>query len=281
MTTEIHPLLEQKEWRFVDHSRLGLEFSALQSFAYDDTFCTSVGAGKSAPVVRVWVHKPTVVLGIQDGRLPYLDEGIHFLEQLGFQTIIRNSGGLAVILDEEILNVSLIWPEGKGIEINRGYEAMWQLVQLTMRTGGFHVPIEAREIVGSYCPGSFDLSIDNKKFAGISQRRLRGGVAVQIYLCVAASGSKRAEIIKEFYERALQGINTKFSYPKIIPATMASLSELLHTDITTNQMKNYLLEALQNIGEPRTPIRPSTSLNEYEQELFHYHYERLLKRNFM
>jgi lipoate-protein ligase A len=36
----------------------------------------------------------------------------------------------------------------------------------------------------SYCPGKFDLSIDGKKFAGISQRRVRGGIAVQIYLCV-------------------------------------------------------------------------------------------------
>ena len=39
----------------------------------------------------------------------------------------------------------------------------------------YEVDIEAYEIVGSYCPGSYDLSINGKKFAGISQRRLRGG----------------------------------------------------------------------------------------------------------
>ena len=49
--------------------------------------------------------------------------------------------------------------------------------------------IEAYEIVGSYCPGSYDLSIDGKKFAGISQRRMKNGIAVQIYLCVEGSGS--------------------------------------------------------------------------------------------
>ena len=57
----------------------------------------------------------------------------------------------------------------------------------------FTIEIEAREIVGSYCPGSYDLSIKGKKFAGISQRRIRKGVAVQIYLCVNGSGSERAE----------------------------------------------------------------------------------------
>ena len=77
--------------------------------------------------------------------------------------------------------------------------------------------IEAREIVGSYCPGSYDLSIDGKKFAGISQRRLKKGVAVQIYLCVNGSGSERAEMIRRFYELSKKGEETKFAYPQIVP----------------------------------------------------------------
>ena len=113
--------------------------------------------------------------------------------------IVRNSGGLAVVLDEGVLNLSLIFPEGKKrIGINQGYDAMWALVKEMFQ--GFDHEIEAREIVGSYCPGSYDLSIDGKKFAGISQRRIRNGVAVQIYLCVNGSGARRAELIKQFYD---------------------------------------------------------------------------------
>ena len=73
--------------------------------------------------------------------------------------------------------------------------------------------IEAYEIVGSYCPGSYDLSIDGRKFAGISQRRLRQGIAVQVYLCVEGSGAERAELIREFYELGLARRETKFTYP--------------------------------------------------------------------
>lgn len=40
----------------------------------------------------------------------------------------------------------------------------------------YEAKIEAYEIEGSYCPGSYDLSIGGKKFAGISQRRLRAGL---------------------------------------------------------------------------------------------------------
>ena len=60
------------------------------------------------------------------------------------------------------------------------------------------VDIHTHEIEQSYCPGKFDLSIDGKKFAGISQRRVRGGIAVQIYLCVEGSGSKRAAMMRDF-----------------------------------------------------------------------------------
>ena len=79
---------------------------------------------------------------------------------------------------------------------------MWDLIKLMF--ADFEVEIEAREIVGSYCPGSYDLSIDGKKFAGISQRRIRNGVAVQIYLCVNGSGEERAQLLRIFMKPLLQ-----------------------------------------------------------------------------
>ena len=82
----------------------------------------------------------------------------------------------------------------------------------------------------SYCPGKFDLSIDGKKFAGISQRRVRGGIAVQIYLCVEGSGSKRAAMMRDFYQHT-QRRNNQVSFPNIDPESMASLETLLNKDI--------------------------------------------------
>ena len=114
-----------------------------------------------------------------------------------FNVIVRNSGGLAVVLDEGVLNVSLLFQETeKGIDIDLGYDTMWHLIQEMLKD--YDVTIEAKEIVGSYCPGSYDLSIRDQKFAGISQRRIRGGVAVQIYLCATGSGSERAALVRDF-----------------------------------------------------------------------------------
>ncbi|MGG0186315.1 lipoate--protein ligase family protein [Bacillus rhizoplanae] len=267
-------ILSQPEWRIVDQSSLGPQFHALQSFAMDDTLCTTVGNGTSAATMRSWVHHNTIVLGIQDTRLPYLKQGIEFLKSKGFNVIVRNSGGLAVVLDEGVLNVSLLFQETeKGIDIDLGYDTMWHLIKEMLKD--YDVNIEAKEIVGSYCPGSYDLSIDDKKFAGISQRRIRGGVAVQIYLCATNSGSERAALVRDFYNLAIQGEETKFTYPEIIPSTMASLSELLGKEITVQDLMMRLLQTLQHFTPQLTP----SQLTIDEVPLYEHHLQRIIDRN--
>ena len=150
---------------------------------------------------------------------------------------------------------------------------MWLLIQRMFAE--FDVQIEAREIVGSYCPGSYDLSISGKKFAGISQRRLKKGVAVQIYLCVNGSGSKRAELIKQFYEIAKSGEQTKFVYPEIVPDVMASLSELLDENFT---IADVLLRLLNQLKE-NSDYLFAGQLNEFELALFPGYYQRVIDRN--
>jgi octanoyl-[GcvH]:protein N-octanoyltransferase len=267
-------LLRQQEWRIIDQSTAGRHFHALQSFGTDDTLCASVGSGQAPATARTWVHHNTIVLGIQDTKLPFLKEGRQFLEEQGYQSIVRNSGGLAVVLDEGVLNISLILPEKeKGIDINRGYDTMWQLIQDMF--ADYHKKIEAKEIVGSYCPGSYDLSIEDKKFAGISQRRLKKGVAVQIYLCVTGSGSQRAQVIKHFYEIAKDNQPTKFTYPEIVPEVMASLSELLETPMTISDVMLRLLNQLKKNSDHLY----SGVLNELEVELLPGYYQRIMERN--
>jgi octanoyl-[GcvH]:protein N-octanoyltransferase len=267
-------LITQPQWRVIDQSSLGPQFDAKHSFAIDDTLCASVGKQKSPATVRTWVHHNTIVLGIQDTKLPFLEEGVNFLKNLGYRVIVRNSGGLAVVLDKDVLNISLIFPDTeKGIDINRGYDAMLDLIRKMLKEHGGQ--IEAREIVGSYCPGSYDLSINGKKFAGISQRRLRGGIAVQIYLCVRGSGEERADLIRQFYDISLKNEQTKFIFPTIKPETMSSLSDLLHIDLSVETMMFELLTTLKENSQQLIP----SSLTAEEQLLFQQNLVRMKDRN--
>lgn len=267
-------ILQQPIWRYYDQSISAKQRSPLESFATDDTLCQLVGQLMSPPTIRTWVHEASVVLGIQDHRLPYVQQGMELLESRGYHPIVRNSGGLAVVLDEGILNISIVLSEQKeSLSINDGYDVMVDLVK-----GLFPEvaeKIEAYEIVGSYCPGSYDLSIDGKKFAGISQRRLRQGVAVQIYLCIEGSGSQRAALIRDFYEKSLQQEETKFPYPQIVPEVMASLSELVDPHLTVEAVVIRLQQLLNQWAEE---VRPQSFYDE-ELTLYGFYLQRVFERN--
>lgn len=137
------------------------------------------------------------------------------------------------------------------------------------------VDIDTHEIERSYCPGKFDLSINGKKFAGISQRRVRGGIAVQVYLCVEGDGSERADMMKSFYDRALQDEETKFTYPDIDPQCMASLETLLGRTITVQDVMFQLLYAIKDLGS-RLNMEPMT---EDEWQRYDGYFEKMIERN--
>lgn len=259
------------EWRYIDHSS-GLE--PMQSFAFDDTFSESVGKDLSPNVVRTWIHQHTVILGIHDSRLPFLKDGIAYLtDEMGYNAIVRNSGGLGVVLDQAILNISLMFKGQSETTIDEAFTVMYLLVAKMFEDED--VEIDTLEITHSYCPGKFDLSINGKKFAGISQRRVRGGIAVQVYLCVEGSGSERALMMKHFYDRALKGETTKFIYPDIEPQCMASLETLLNKKITVQDTMFLLLYAIKDLGG-RLNMDPIT---DDEWQRYEGYFDKMIDRN--
>ncbi|MFQ3870931.1 lipoate--protein ligase family protein [Staphylococcus parequorum] len=259
------------DWRYIDHSS-GL--APMQSFAFDDTFSESVGKDLSCNVVRTWIHQHTVILGIHDSRLPFLQDGIRYLtEERGYNAIVRNSGGLGVVLDQGILNISLLFKGKHDITIDEAFTVMYLLVSKMFEDED--VEIETHEIERSYCPGKFDLSINGRKFAGISQRRVRGGIAVQVYLCVEGDGSERADMMKSFYKRALKDAETKFTYPNIDPQCMASLESLLGKTITVQDVMFKLLYALKDLGG-QLNMEPITN---DEWQRYEGYFEKMIERN--
>lgn len=246
---------------------------AISSFAIDDAVATAVGDAHSPMTVRFWVHDKTVVLGIPDSRLPYVDEGIEFIKRQHFHPIVRNSGGLAVALDKGVLNISFIFPNSKKTSIHASYEMMFRFIKDILAR--YTTKIKAYEIVGSFCPGDYDLSIGGIKFAGISQRRVRNGISVQIYIDICGNSLLRAELIKQFYKVSKKNEQTSYDYPKINPDVMGSLSELLNIKITVDeiveQIKMFINEASINVLE--------SDLTNYEREIYEKRLKQMISRN--
>ncbi|WP_449355020.1 lipoate--protein ligase family protein [Virgibacillus natechei] len=270
-------IISHKLFRYLDHSSKhtfhNKPYTALTSFAIDDALSLSVSDEKTPPAIRLWVHPDTIVLGIPDARLPYIEDGVKLLNERGYHVVVRNSGGLAVALDDGVLNISLILPGVKHISIYDCYEAMVSFVKYMLRD--VTNEIEAYEIVGSYCPGDYDLSIHGRKFAGISQRRVKDGAAIQIYLDVEGNSFERADLIREFYAVSKRNEETKFDFPTVKPEVMASLSELLGVPMTVKDMKSRVYQALDDFSEAIV----TTDFSENELIAFEKRLEQMEKRN--
>ncbi|RKQ31536.1 lipoate--protein ligase family protein [Oceanobacillus halophilus] len=270
-------VIRHTTFRYLDHSDekyiLDKPYTALTSFAVDDALAMSVSNGESAPAIRLWVHPKTIVLGIPDARLPYIKDGVRFLADKGYQVVVRNSGGLAVALDGGVLNISLVIPGVHELSIHDCYEAMVSFVQYMLRN--LTNEIKAYEIVHSYCPGDYDLSIDGRKFAGISQRRVKDGAAVQIYLDIEGNSFERASLIRDFYQLSKKDEQTKFTFPEVQPEVMGSLSDLLGVSLAVEDMKKRVYQTLGDFNEEIV----NTDFSDNEKEVFEKRYKQMLKRN--
>ncbi len=194
-------------------------------FAFDEVIARKVGDGVLPPVIHIWRHQKAFVLGLRDRKLPYALEAMDQLKRQGFAITVRNSGGAAVPLDPGVINISLILPNpGRNMEFHQDFERMYRLIQGSLHQLGSLV--EKGEIVGSYCPGDFDLSISGQKFCGIAQRRQTKAFAVQAFLVVEGKGHHRAELVRDFYEQASGG-KEEAIFPEVTLNRMASLSELI------------------------------------------------------
>lgn len=266
-----------KQFRLIDHTNTekinSLPMTALTSFAIDDALAISVGKHESDATLRLWSHPKTVVLGIPDTRLPFIKEGVQYLAQQGYHVIVRNSGGLAVALDTGVLNMSFILPNMKQLSIDVAYDMMYKFIQQMFQD--YTTKIRAYEIVGSYCPGDYDLSVNGQKFAGISQRRVRDGVAVQVYIDVVGNSFERAKHIQKFYDIGLKDEKTSFTYPTIDPYVLNSLDDLLNKNITFEVAKELAIKTLSSTTEHIS----KQSLTDAELTTLDRRYDQMIKRN--
>lgn len=242
-------------------------------FALTDALIKEAGE-KKQPILHFWTTTPYVILGMMDTKLPFLTDALRIFSSYGYPYLVRNSGGLAVVSDEGVLNFSLIFPEGdERMPINEGYERMHHIIKTAFKDFDEH--IDAYEIADSYCPGDYDLSINGKKIAGIAQRRLKGGIAIMIYLSVSGDQQKRAEMIRTFYDIGLKEKETKWDFPTVHPDVMTTLEEALSHTFTIEDVKERLLSVFIDASVALADgTFPPSIQSSYTEGL-----EKMIKRN--
>lgn len=218
------------------------KYKHLSHFALTDALINYSGNNDQA-IIHFWKTSPLVILGMMDTKIGHFGKALQTFNDHEHDYIIRNSGGLAIVSDPGVLNVSLIYPSTKDyrLSIEEAYKFMLDFIRETFYPYFPEEEIEAFEVKHSYCFGDYDLSIQGQKIAGISQRRIQDGVAIMIYISINGDQNKRTEILKEFYEIGLDGSEPAGRYPDIKPEVMTSLEDAYQTDLTVHKVKEMML----------------------------------------
>ena len=229
-------------------------------FAVTDAFITHAGE-TGQPMIHFWQTSPLVILGMMDTKLGHFDKAYPLFKQYNHDTIVRNSGGLGVISDPGVLNVSLIYPsKERRLSIDEAYDFMLQFIRDTFYPHFTEKEILAYEIKNSYCFGDYDLSIDGQKIAGIAQRRIKNGLAVMLYISVNGDQKKRAEMMREFYEIGLDGSEPAGRYPEIKSNVMTTLEDAYAISLSVEQVKQILVEEMMHAANLLVPLSVSVSV---------------------
>lgn len=247
----------------------------LAAFAYTNSFLNLV-SDLNQPILHFWTTHPCLILGLKDKRLPHLADGLASVKQDGYDYFLRNSGGLAVVSDGGILNVSIFLPQASNrVSVDHAYQIMEELISQTFP----ELKIDHYEIEHSYCPGDYDLSVNGQKIAGISQRRTPNALTIMLYLSVTGNQGFRGEMVKRFYDKGLGGEPNDLDVPEVWPETMTTLEDLYHTPMTTADVRQKMTQTLQTAGMRASSAKIETFMAEANyQAQFDKEYAKMQKR---
>ncbi len=207
--------------------------SLAESFVAEEQLALS-----ASPQLRLWTHGRALVAGSRDGRLPDFERARSAYCQQGWEMHLRTSGGGLVVLDEGVLNVSLAWRQEALPSLEAGYATMRQVLSVALGRLGVDA-VASGEVAGSLCPGRSDLSIDNRKLAGISQRRRRQFLLVHAFVLVSGRADDRITTGRSFYQ--LAGGRPEL----VVSGTMCTVSEATGQPVPVESLAAQVAEAAQ------------------------------------
>ncbi len=233
---------------------------ALLPFALTDVLIEAVSQAKQ-PLLHFWQLENTMILGMKDTRVLNLKQGVAHLQKAGYPPVVRSAGGLGVISDTGILNISLLIPQGEHTT-SSAYEMMYHLTKLAFP----ELIITPGEVFDSYCPGSYDLSCNGKKIAGIAQRKIKAGIAIMMYLSVTGSQLTRGEVVRDFYLTSLSEKFGQDGYPPVNPTSMTTVTAIMEEEVSIAETKKRFLNAFSALtNDTISSINSRDWLNEADR----------------
>ena len=162
------------------------------------------GISCSRPHLLLWRAPPALIVGRSDSRLPHFADAADRLVAEGWPVLIRRSGGSACPISKGTLQIALARTATTEITIDSAYTELTNLIRTVLESYGLKVETCSKS--SAFCPGRYDISVNGRKIAGLSQhwRQCNGHITVTTAatMIVDQEPEAIAHIVNLFYRVA-------------------------------------------------------------------------------
>lgn len=198
-----------------------------------------VASGERGPTTLVWTSSRFVGVTRPETRRPGFEEAMRAAEELGFPVLARDSGGGAVVANEDSISFSVTFPVE---ELRHGlyerYAEGVDLVAAALRRVG--VEAEGGEVAGEFCPGAYSVRSGGPrgiKHAGLAQRVTRRAARLEGLILVSGT-AELIPVLERFYaslglafRRESVG-DLPVGVPRVIEALLAEIRDRYGGEVT-------------------------------------------------
>jgi lipoate-protein ligase A len=162
----------------------------------------------SAPALLIWRSQRALLVTWQDTHLPRFHESLDQMTVFGWPVVLRRSGGGACPVDLGTVQVATVEPALRGTTMDTKYDALTSIVQSSLHSIG--IVARTGPVADAYCPGAYDLAVEGKKIAGVSQHWFRNQRGIRCIVTAASINVEEApdacaDAVNRFYSNAGSG----------------------------------------------------------------------------
>jgi lipoate-protein ligase A len=157
------------------------------------------------PLFVVWRCHQALLASRTETRLPGFQQACVELAATGWPVALRKSGGGACPVGPGTVQLSTIEVAAPDATMQAKYAVLAAFIQSTLRA--FGIDSEIGPVVQAYCTGRFDVAVQGRKIAGMSQHWFRNSRGVRCTVTAASINVEEppevlAAVLNRFYRRA-------------------------------------------------------------------------------
>jgi octanoyl-[GcvH]:protein N-octanoyltransferase len=152
-----------------------------------------VAAGRSPGGMLIYRPEATAAFGRLDRLLPGYAAAQDAARRRGFEPMLREGGGHAVVYDERSVVLEEVAPSRDIVSgIQTRFDEGTERIVAALRSLGLDPQVG--ELPGEYCAGAHSISLDGIKVVGTAQRVIRGAALFAAVVLVGGGDAIRAAL---------------------------------------------------------------------------------------